>query len=70
MAAQQKERAAASVVIAELMVSGSRRQCPSVCPVGDGATFCVKRQGHEGDHRGYRAQWNDQERVPITEKMP
>lgn len=30
--------------------------------------WCQKREGHEGDHRGTRRQWNQQgESVPITE---
>lgn len=42
-------------------------QCTST--IGDSSiVFCTKEKGHEGDHRGSRAQWNDKGRVPITEK--
>jgi hypothetical protein len=47
-----------------------RRQCPSLLMTQRGRawTFCAKDEGHKGDHRGWRAQWNDDhERVPITE---
>ena len=43
------------------------RQCPAIYATRGGVVFCVKPEGHEGDHRGFRAQWNDEERVKITE---
>ncbi len=49
-----------------------RRQCESMSPThrGRGAVFCQKRSGHEGDHRGYRKQWDDQGNLkPITEPI-
>lgn len=46
-------------------------QCASVYATRSGATFCAKREGHGGDHRGYRTQWNAAgQRVPITEPDP
>lgn len=54
--------------IALALLPKSTTQCRSVLTTSAGAVFCVKHQGHEGDHRGYRAQWNDVGRVPITEK--
>jgi len=44
------------------------RQCPAIYATRGGVVFCVKPEGHEGDHRGFRAQWNDEERVKITER--
>lgn len=44
-------------------------QCPSTFG-GTSVSFCQKRKGHDGDHRGYRAQWNASGRVKITEKCP
>ncbi len=36
---------------------------------GSGAVFCSREEGHEGDHRGIRVQWNQKgEKVPITMK--
>jgi hypothetical protein len=33
--------------------------------------WCMKREGHKGDHRGYRAQWNqDGKTVSITLPLP
>lgn len=45
-------------------------QCPSMFSAGRGsAVFCTKAKGHEGDHRGSRAQWNARgQKVPLTEK--
>jgi len=45
-------------------------QCPSICVTRSGAVFCVKREGHLGDHRGFRAQWNNKQKVKITEREP
>lgn len=33
-------------------------QCPSWIGVG-GIVFCLRREGHERDHRGLRAQWKE-----------
>lgn len=41
----------------------SGRQCPSICPTRSGAVFCARRENHDGDHRGSRAQWRE-EKVP------
>jgi len=68
----KSSRAHRSVVLAHLMNaarSARRKQCPSVCALGGGATFCVKSAGHAGDHRGHRAQWNEKGRVPISEPL-
>lgn len=69
MNAQQAHQAAAETLLAARK-PGTNRQCSSVSATRSGATFCVKREGHDGDHRGYRAQWNASERVKITEPMP
>lgn len=57
-------------------------QCDSWIIVGDGRNqadrctviYCQKAQGHAGDHRGNRAQWqttkSGNKRVPVTEKLP
>jgi len=45
-------------------------QCSSVLHAGHGRVkFCLKREGHTGDHRGVRAQWNKTGRVKITEPL-
>lgn len=45
----------------------SRRQCPAVFGRGLTTVFCIRCDGHEGDHRGLRVQWNQQgEKVPFT----
>lgn len=59
-------------VIARLAEQGGP-QCESTLVLGKGrrrsVCFCLKRQEHAGDHRGYRAQWNAKgERVEITER--
>lgn len=55
-------------------VSQARRQCPAVFGPRRGrgrVVFCRKREGHDGDHRGDRKQWDDQGKAkPITEKSP
>jgi hypothetical protein len=43
------------------------KQCSSTYHTAKGIRFCIKDAGHEGDHRGYRIQWNDQGTVKITE---
>lgn len=68
MTAQQAHQAAAEALMAARKPSKSR-QCSSVFATRSGASFCVKREGHDGDHRGYRAQWTDQGRVKITEPL-
>lgn len=53
--------------------SQRRHQCPAVFSThrGGGFVFCRKREGHDGDHRGFRKQWDDQGKAkPITEKSP
>lgn len=54
------------------MSAGSKMwvQCTSTIDnVGEGLVFCTKKNGHAGDHRGSRAQWNKSgHRVKITEK--
>lgn len=68
----KSRRASRSVVLAHLMnkvSEGKREQCRSILSAADGAIFCIKREGHEGDHRGYRAQWNENGRVPINEPL-
>jgi hypothetical protein len=51
-----------------------RPQCESTYTSGRGriktTVFCVKREGHKGDHRGHGKQWNNKGKVPITEKLP
>lgn len=52
-------------------LSKGNTQCPAVFGThrGTGMVFCTKREGHEGDHRGYRKQWDDKGNPkPITEK--
>lgn len=54
-------------------MSESKHQCDAIYLThrGTGAVFCRKRDGHEGDHRGYRKQWDDKGKLkPITERMP
>jgi hypothetical protein len=60
----------AHAAVARALVSQGNQQCPEVFATRRGATFCAKRAGHEGDHRGWRKQWNAMGRVPITEKVP
>lgn len=45
-------------------------QCPAMFGKRGRYRFCVKREGHEGDHRGDRAQWDETGRKPITELLP
>lgn len=44
----------------EASVSNTKQyQCPSTYASKRGSiVFCVKREGHEGNHRGYRKMWN------------
>lgn len=50
------------------MKKGKWRQCMSVLRTRSGGVFCIRGSGHNGDHRGDRAQWNENGRVPITLK--
>lgn len=49
----------------------SSNQCPSMMTLDKGkrvrtTVFCTEKKGHEGLHRGWRAQWNDKgEKVPF-----
>ena len=46
-------------------------QCSSVYSKRGTVVFCVKREGHTGDHRGTRKQWNDRGRlVKISQPLP
>jgi len=48
----------------------STAQCPSISRGPNGLyIFCTKREGHTGDHRGVRCQWNKRGRVKITEPL-
>lgn len=48
----------------------STAQCTSMLRGSRGLiTFCTKREGHTGDHRGIRCQWNKTGRVKITEAL-
>ena len=45
-----------------------RERCPRRFGTRKTLVRCDKREGHPGDHRGYRVQWNQAgERVKITE---
>lgn len=46
-------------------VGASRRQCRAMHRFGRPGTivFCRRPLGHDGDHRGHRAQWPEQEIV-------
>lgn len=59
-------------VAAEALIGvSSSRQCAAVFSTRHSATFCVKRAGHAGDHRGLGKQWNQAGlRVKITEPVP
>jgi len=47
------------------------RQCTKIYAGRGVAIFCLKTEGHAGDHRGGRRQWNEEgKRVLITEPQP
>lgn len=45
----------------ERFAKGTRAQCSSVYLRRSGShSFCVRGDGHESDHRGYRVQWREE----------